>query len=285
MILVTGATGTVGRELAGVLAARGEQVRAITRDLAKAKSLPDGVEAVRADFTDPASLLDAAKGAAAVFMLSAPGPWIPRHDEAILAAARAAGVAKAVKLSAIGTGDGEDDDWHLPGERALRSSGLAWTVLRPSSFASNTLSWANAIRAGLPVPNPMGDGRQGVIAPADIAEVAARVLTSSDHDSATYTLTGPDLLSNPEMAERLGRVIHRKIEMAPETPDAYRARLTAAGLPSAFIAKAVRGAHLVASHGNAILTPDVERVLNRPPTPFTTWATTHHPAFSLGGRP
>ncbi|WP_026411532.1 NAD(P)H-binding protein [Actinomadura oligospora] len=282
MILVTGATGTVGRELVSVLAARGERVRAITRDPAKAENLPDGVEVVRADFTDPGSLLDAAKGSGAVFMLSAPGPWIPEHDEAILAAARSAGVPRAVKLSAISTGDKkEGKDWHLPGERALRSSGLAWTVLRPSSFASNTLGWANAIRAGHPVPNPMGDGAQGVVDPADIAEVSAVALTTSDLDAATLTLTGPELLSTPQMAETLGGVIGRKIELASLTSDAYRERLTAAGLDPDFVTTAVNGARLVASGGNAVVTDDVVRVLGRPARTFADWAAAHRAAFTL----
>ncbi|MEV5574806.1 SDR family oxidoreductase [Spirillospora sp. NPDC052269] len=281
MILVTGATGTVGRELVRILAARGEQVRAITRDPAKAESLSDGVEVVRADFTDPASLLDAAKGADAVFMLSAPGPWIPQHDEAILAAARSAGVSRAVKLSAIGTGDKQHGtDWHLPGEKALKSSGLAWTVLRPSSFASNALSWANAISAGHPVPNPTGDGAQGVIDPADIAEVSAAALTTSDHDAATYTLTGPELLSTPSMAEILGRVIGRKIELVSLTPDDYREALTAAGLDADFVTTAAEGARMVASGGNAVVTGDVERALGRPARTFADWATANRAAFT-----
>ncbi|MFC4907888.1 NAD(P)H-binding protein [Actinomadura gamaensis] len=280
MILVTGATGTVGRELVRVLAAWGEQVRAVTRDLAKA-TFPDGVEAVRADFDEPATLKDAARGADAIFMLSAPGPWIPRNDAAVVAAARAAGVRRVVKLSAIGTGDHpEDRDWHLAGERALKGSGLAWTILRPSSFASNTLSWADAIRAGQPVPNTMGDGRQGVVDPADVAEVAARALVSSEHDGRTYTLTGPEAISVPQMAETLGTVVGRPVRTVPLSLDEYRERLTEAGLDPAFVTTAVEGSRLVASGGNERVTDDVERVLGRPPRSFADWAGAHRAAFA-----
>ncbi|MEW9533853.1 SDR family oxidoreductase [Microbispora sp. NPDC049125] len=284
MILVTGATGTIGREVVRLLAAGGERVRAMTRNPAKtAASFPSGVEVVRADFADTESLVAAAEGAEAVFMLSAPGPWVIQHDQAMLAAARSAGVRKTVKLSAIGTGGGSDvkvGDWHLPGERAVRSSGLAWTVLRPSSFASNALRWAAAIRAGAPIPNPMGTGAQGVVHPTDVAEVAARTLTSPGHDGHVYTLTGPEPLSVPDMAEQLGRALGRTVETVDMPLDDYRDQLSAAGLDPAFIETAVNGARLIAQGGNATVTGDIERVLGRPPRTFAAWAHDHRAAFT-----
>jgi uncharacterized protein YbjT (DUF2867 family) len=284
MILVTGATGTIGREVVRLLAAGGERVRAMTRNPAKtAASFPSGVEVVRADFTDPESLVVAAEGTKAVFMLSAPGPWVIQHDEAMLAAARSAGVRKAVKLSAIGTGDKSDvkvGDWHLPGEQAVRSSGLAWTVLRPSGFASNALRWADAIRAGAPIPNPTGTGTQGIIDPTDVAEVAARTLTLPDHDGHVYTLTGPELLSVPDMAEQLGQALSRTVETVDMPLEDYRDQLSAAGLDPAFVETAVNGARLIAEGGNATLTGDVERMLGRPARTFAAWAHDHRAAFT-----
>lgn len=132
MILITGATGTIGGEIARQLAATGERVRAMARDPARA-DVPVGTEVVRADFDDASSLEHAVDGASAVFLATAPGPAVPRHDAAMLAAARAAGVAKIVKLSAIGTTvagepDGPDGRgqvkvgaWHRPGEEAIRA--------------------------------------------------------------------------------------------------------------------------------------------------------------------
>ncbi len=153
MILVTGATGTIGSDVVRQLAARGAKVRALTRDPAKAR-VPAGVEVVRGDYGDPASLDAALSGATAVFLLRPPGPD-EGQDAALADAARTAGAERLVKLSAIGTGDpdsGPSAQWHLAGERAVRDSGLAWTVLRPSSFASNTLTWLQALRAGEPCP-------------------------------------------------------------------------------------------------------------------------------------
>lgn len=283
MILITGATGTIGREVVRILAAGGHRVRATTRDLARAVSVPTGVEVVKADYDDAESLAAAAAGATAVFLLSAPGPWVPRHDAAILAAARSAGVGTAVKLSAIGVGAKSDvkiGEWHGPGEQALRCSGLAWTVLRPSSFASNTLRWAGAIAAGTPIPNPMGRGEQGVVDPADVAEVAASALTSSDHSGHTYTLTGPELLSVPDLAAQLGAVIGRTIQTVDIPPAEYREQLRGHGVDPVFLDSAVSGARFVAEGRNALLTEDVHRVLGRPARTFLSWAKDHSARFA-----
>jgi uncharacterized protein YbjT (DUF2867 family) len=191
MILVTGATGTIGSEVVRLLAKRGERVRAMTRS-------PEGVslpaEVVRGDFDDRDSLEIAVAGADAVFLLDAPGPWIERHDLAMLDVVRFHGVGKVVKLSAIGTGENTEltvGGWHLPGERAPHAGEAAWTILRPSSFATNTLHWASLICVGQPVANLTGNGAQGVIDPRDVAEVAVAALTTPDHVGRTYTLTGP----------------------------------------------------------------------------------------------
>jgi uncharacterized protein YbjT (DUF2867 family) len=276
MMLITGATGTVGREVVRLLSERGEEVRAMARD----SSRVEGV-AVRGDFDDPGTLAAAAEGADTLFLLSAPGPAVARHDAAMLAAAEKAGVRKVVKVSAIGTGDLPDaGDWHLPGERALRSGGMEWTILRPSSYASNALRWAPMIAAGDPVPNTTGAGVQGVVDPRDVAEVAVRALTSADHAGTVLTPTGPDLLSVPDMAAILARVIGRPLETADIPLDAYRDGMLAAGMDPAFADVAVNGSRLIAEGGNARLTGDVERSLGRPPRTFATWAEDHRTAFT-----
>ncbi|MEV1179644.1 NAD(P)H-binding protein, partial [Nonomuraea sp. NPDC049784] len=280
MILVTGATGTIGGEVLRLLSARGERVRAMTREPSRVPALP-GVEAVRGDFDDPASLAQAAAGAGTLFLLSAPGPEIIRHDEAALAAARAAGMRKAVKLSAIGTGEHvKVGDWHLPGEQALRASGMGWTVLRPTRFASNTLFWAPLIRAGQPIPNMTGTGTEGYIDPRDIAEVAVRALTSGDLAGLVLTLTGPGLLSVPDVVGQLGEALGRELETVDISLDAYRQQLLAAGRNPGFVDVALNGAELVLRGGNARLTDDVEKALGRPPRTYRTWAEDHRAAFT-----
>ncbi|MFD8817834.1 NAD(P)H-binding protein [Streptomyces sp. NPDC059627] len=284
MILVTGATGTIGRDVVRQLAERGAKVRALTRDPAKAR-IPAGVEVVRGDYADPASLDAALAGATAVFLLRPPGPDAGQ-DAALAAAARAAGAARLVKLSAIATGDadaGPSGAWHVAGERAVRDSGLAWTVLRPSSFASNTLTWLQALRAGEPVPNMTGDGASGVIDPGDIAAVAVRALLDDGHAGRTYTLTGPEAITVPGQAAVLAEVLGRPVPTRDLSPEQSRDFLrTAWGMDETRAEGALTGLAFVRAGGNAVLTDDVAEVLGRPARTFRAWAADNKGFFDVG---
>jgi len=133
----------------------------------------------------------------------------------------AGGVRRVVKLSAIGTGERDERNrtvgaWQQAAEQAVRASGMAWTLLRPSVFASNSASnflwWAESIKVGEPVPNMTGAGRQGVVDPRDVAAVAVEALTSPAHADLVYTLTGPELLGVPDQAARLGELLGHPVE-------------------------------------------------------------------------
>ena len=277
MILVTGATGTVGSIVVRLLRERGEPVRAMTRN-------PDrrGPDAVFGDFDDAASLVAAAREASAVFLLSAPGATLPAHDLAMTRAAVAAGAGRIVKLSAIGTPDEPTEglgSWHQPGEQAVRTSGVPWTILRPTTFASNTLSWRDAILAGEPIENMFGDGRQGIVDPVDVAAVAVAALTGAAHEGRTYTLTGPGLLSVPDQVRILGDILARPLSTVDLPIATARERMLAAGMPASFVDVVVDGAALVRRDGNAVTTDDVPTVLGRPARDFAAWAREHADAF------
>jgi uncharacterized protein YbjT (DUF2867 family) len=284
MILITGATGTVGSEVLRLLTATGAPVRAMTRNPARLRS-PYALDVVRADFDDPASLRRATAGAEAVFLLTAPAAPTPRHDLALLDAARAAGTSRIVKLSAIGTGETDDHGrtvgaWHQLAEQAVQASGLAWTLLRPSLFASNTLHWADPVKAGTPVPNLTGHATQGVIDPRDVAAVAAEALTSpTTHTGQTYTLTGPDLLSVPDQAAQLADLLGHPVTTADVTPEAARSQLLASGMNPAAVDTALTGITWARAGHNALLTDDVATILGRPPTSFAAWARDHLDSF------
>ncbi|WP_225730368.1 MULTISPECIES: NAD(P)H-binding protein [unclassified Nocardia] len=281
MIVITGATGTIGGEIVRQLAARGEKVRAVTRDPGRA-DLPPSVEVVRGDYRDADSIAAALAGAEAAFLVGQLGPGYEDLDPALAHAARDAGVRRMVKLSAIGTGEPGLPDFskrHLPGEQAVRESGAVWTILRPSMFATNTLSWAPAIRAGKPVPNMTGTGGQGVTDPRDIAAVAIEALLSDAHAERIYTLTGPAVLNTHELVAILSTVLHRTIEVADIPLDAMKQHMIDAGMTPEFAELAVVGQTYVRDNGNAVITDDVEKVLGRPPHTYAQWAADHVAAF------
>ncbi|NKX91525.1 SDR family oxidoreductase [Nocardia coubleae] len=282
MILITGATGTIGNALVSHLVAEGVAVRATTRDPANA-TFPAGVEVVRVDYRDPATFAPAMAGIEAAFLNGLPGPDDTDVDAALVEAARVAGVRRVVKLSIIAAGDprlGVPGRWHVPGEDAVRSSGLEWTILRPNTFASNTLSWIEPLRAGLPVPNLTGDGRQAVVDPRDVAEVAAAALRTGDHHGRTYTLTGPTLQTAREQAAALAEVLGRPIAVTDIAEDDAPEFMRSAGLSPAFVEAASQGQSFIRHGHNELVTDDIAAVLGRPPRDYAEWAADHRTAFT-----
>ncbi|MFE9601271.1 NAD(P)H-binding protein [Streptomyces hokutonensis] len=281
MILVTGATGTIGSEVVRQLVARGEKVRALTRDPEKAR-IPPGVEPVRGGPADRTSVDAALTGTEVAFLVGVFGPDDAEHDRGLVEAARAAGVRRIVKLSGIGTGDpavGPVGSWHAAGEQAVRDSGLEWTILRPSAFASNTLGWTASVRAGTPLPNTSGTGGQGVVDPRDVAEVAVAALLDPGHAGRTYTLTGPEVLSVPDQAAVLAEVLGRPVEVRDLSSAEAREYLLGLGYSDTFIDASEISREFVRNGGNEVVTEEVREVLGRPPRTYREWAQDHRAAF------
>lgn len=281
MILVTGATGTVGRELVAELARRGEKVRAMSRN-PRAAAFPRGVETVAADLGDPAALGVALLGVERVFALAS-GPDRLAHESNLVAAARRAGAARLVKLSALTVEDDAADDvitrWHRAAEQAVTGSGLAWTILRPGAFMSNTLSWAGMIRHQGRVFAPFADIRTAAIDPADVAACAAAVLVDDGHEGRSYALSGPELISAVGQAAILGQVLGREIGLTEIPPELARQRMTEAGMPAQVADAVLATAARAGTGAGAVVQPTVGELTGRPPQSFRDWAVLHAAAF------
>ncbi|NUP06201.1 MAG: SDR family oxidoreductase [Polyangiaceae bacterium] len=284
MILLTGATGTIGRALATQLVDAGAGVRAMTRDPEKARPLlPRSVEIVHADFTDPASLGRALAGIESLFLLTSPGPSIHAHDEATVQLARDTRIRRIVKMSAFGAGAPSPlkaGAWHVPGERAIASSGVAYTFLRPTAFASNALQWASAIRTGESVDVATAKGKHAVIDPRDVAAVAADALTSNAHEGKAYTLTGPEAVDTHEQLRIIGRALGRDVHGRDVDLETLQRRARDAGVPEAFVAAMVEGLAFVRDDKASETTDAVERILGRPPRSFAEWVRDNLSAFA-----
>ncbi|WP_060886195.1 NAD(P)H-binding protein [Streptomyces caniscabiei] len=209
MILVTGATGNIGRALLRELQVAGAApVRGLTRDAGRA-SFAEGIEAVEGDLAQADSLKAALEGARSLFLLSGMGA-----EAEVLAAARQAGVKHVVLVSSITV----QTHPHLPAagenlavERLLRDSGMAWTILRPTQFASNTLWWAQSIRDQGVVRAPYADIGLPTIHPADIAAVARAALTEPGHQGQTYALTGPECVTVRRQVAAIAAALGREV--------------------------------------------------------------------------
>lgn len=282
MILVTGATGTVGRSLVDRLVAAKVPVRAMTRRPAAA-GLPAAVDVVAGDLSDRGSIAAALRGVDRVFLLSA-GPDIPTHDANLIREAVRADVAHVVKLSSGRTGDDTATDpipsWHRRGEQALRDSGIPWTILGPLGFMANALHWADSIRNRDSVFAAYGHGRIAVVDEHDIASVAATVLTTDGHDGRTYRLSGPEALTPAEMTAVLADVLGRPLRFLEVEPAAARQAILDHGL-SEIMADAIMALRATALESfTSVVHPTVQEVTGVRPTSFREWATRHLADFA-----
>jgi len=212
MIVVTGGTGRVGRQVVAQLRERDLPVRVVSRTAGRTPSRsPAGVEAVSADLADPASLEPHLRGADALFLL---WPFTSAEVTAALApqVAKIAAphVTRVVYLSAQPAGERPGSFWALV-ERAIEDSGVPWTFLRPTGFASNTLLWADQIRSGDVVKWPFGAAARSLIDERDIAAVAVRALTQDGHAGSRYLLSGPAVLTQAEQLAAIGRALGRDL--------------------------------------------------------------------------
>ncbi|MET7275721.1 NAD(P)H-binding protein [Streptomyces flaveolus] len=278
MILVTGATGTVGRELVRRLP-RDLAVRVMARDPSRLETAP-GMEVVAGDYTDPASLDHALRGVRRAFVLT---NRVGGDDDArFLRAARSAGVRHVVKVSAAAVADGGADDlitrWQRTAERLLMESGMGWTVLRPRSFMSNTLSWASSIASEGVVRALHGTSVNACVDPRDIADAAVCALTEDGHEGRIHTLTGPQPISAVEQTAELSRVLGRPLRFEELPPDRARACLRER-YPAELVEALLAAAERQLAGAKAGVDDTVLRLTGRPARTFRTWAEDHREAF------
>ncbi len=233
MILVTGATGTIGRELIRLLSAGRAPFRALVRSAGKAQAIREaGGDAVVGEFADAGSVDAALRGVEKLFLLTNSLPDQPETEARIVDAAKAAGVEHVVKLSTSGADAVKPPLFlklHRDAERHIEASGLAWTFLRPSFFMQNYLDFAAAIRTQGILAAPAGDGRHPDVDAHDVAAVAARVLTEPGHEGRAYELTGPEAQSFAEVARRIATIAGREVRYVDLPPAEGRRSLVALG--------------------------------------------------------
>ncbi|AKU95126.1 Oxidoreductase [Labilithrix luteola] len=285
-ILVTGATGHVGRHVVSELRDAGAHVRALVRNPDRA-NIADGVELVRGDLSVPESLEAGLEGVDAVFLV---WPFLTVEAAPAVLETIAKHTRRLVYLSAASVSDEREerdrpqDDakrpplFHTDMERLIAASGLEWTFLRPTGFATNTLGWAPMIRAESVVRWPFGKATRSLIHERDIAAVAARALTSDGHVGQRYVLTGPRALTQIEQAQVIGEAIGRSVRYEDLFPDEARRVLLAAWGNPDFVEAAIEGWGQMVSQPEAV-TSTVEQITGIPARTFHEWAVEHAADF------
>ncbi|MFE9708220.1 SDR family oxidoreductase [Streptomyces sp. NPDC005930] len=278
MIVVTGATGNIGRPLTRALAEAGEQVTAVSRHPA---AVPDGVRHAVADLAEPVALRPVLAGAKSMFLLLSGDLHATGADAAdLIGEAARGGVRRVVLLSTLGVVTRPFGGTRIAMrelEDTLRGSGLEWAVLRPGGFASNALWWAESVRERGVVAAPFGDVGVPVVDPADIAAVAAACLLEDRHTGAAYELTGPEVITPRGQTEALAAALGSPVAFHELTREEARAAM-ALSMP-AELADDTLDILGDPSPAELRVSPDVERVLGRAPHAFADWAARHVDAF------
>ena len=275
LILVTGATGQVGRHLVDELLTAGAGVRALSRTPGTA-DLPKRVEVVAGEFSDlPVGLFE---GVRAAFVF--PGESAANF----VAAAAAAGVPRLVLLSSLAAArehqrdDGSASQVHHSAiEAAVCESGAPWTILRPGTFAYNLLEWAQPIQYTGGVSGPYPTSAQAPIHEADVAAAAAAVLTADGHEGQIYPLTGPQALSRVAQLQAIGDAIGRELTFTENTPTEFRAEMGHYGVAEDIVTM------LLDYWRDTVEEPDVvrspEQLTGRPARTLAEWAHDHAAEF------
>jgi len=279
-VLVTGATGRVGRLVVDELIAAGVPVRALTRRSDGAARLPPKADVVVGDLTVPESLDAALRGVGAVFLVwTAPPATAPAVVERLATYAR-----RVVFLSAphqtphpFFQQPNPMAELYAGIERLMAAAGLASTVVRPGVFASNALFWwAPAIRGDTPVRWPYGAAETAPVDERDVAAVAARTLSEEGYAGGDFVLTGPESLSQAEQVSIIGDVLGRRIKFEELSPDQFRSE--AEGWPRPAVDMLL--AAWAATMGRpAFLTSTVFDILGAQPRSFRQWVADHATAF------
>ena len=231
-VLVTGATGNTGSLLVPALREAGVDVRALVRDESKAQPLEEiGVEIILGDLDRPETIAPAVDGVDKIYLLTWNGPTQEQQAKNVINAAREAGNPHIVRHSMWGSEKSRIIQQGYRVEQALKSSGLTWTLLKPTFFMQNTMMAAQTIASDGVIYWDMGDGKLGMIDLRDVADAALAVLTGSGHEGKSYILTGPQAISFHDVAATFSKVLDKDIEYVNVPSEAIVESMVGMGFP------------------------------------------------------
>lgn len=268
MILITGASGTVGRAVLDEVRKAGKPFKATYRNAEDAKKAPSGVPTVLADFADKNGLKQALQGVDTVFLVCSPIPQLVELEGNVIDACKEAGVRHVVLNSALGAGDYPKSypSWHRRVEDKLKASGLGYTILQPNGFMQNIVTYyAPSIRAQGVFYASTGAAKTSVIDVRDVGLAAAKTLSApAEHTGKTYELNGPEALNNDEIAARISRITGQTARYVDIPEEAQRRSLMGLGMPEWQVTALLDLQQYYASGKCAAVTDVLPKLLGRP---------------------
>jgi uncharacterized protein YbjT (DUF2867 family) len=281
-ILVTGASGTVGRELTQQLQRLGANFAVMSSS--RSSRIPADVAVVHGDFTQTDSLTQAFQGIHTLFLLFPLHPGMVDMARKAVAAARAAGVKHIVRSSGAGADSGSPASIaRVQGEidDIVVASGLPYTLLRPAFFMQNLVNFSGqSIRTQGAFYAPNGDGAISAIDARDIAEAAANVLLNpKPHAGKRYTLTGPQALSNTQMAQAISQAVGKPVRYVDVPEQAAVDAMSQLGMPEPVIDWLMSLNHVIKQGWAAGVSTDLSQLLGREPRRFDAFAREHASAW------
>ena len=277
MVLVTGATGNVGKELVKYLLNEGTRIRVVVRDERKAIELGRKVEVAIGDLDKPETLTAAMQGIDRLFLVAP----VTRQVENLLKAAKQAGVKHVVKLSTLeadrSLGPGR---WHREQEELIKSMGFAWTFIRPTMMMVNTIEWWGAtIKSQNAVYFPGGNGKVSPVDARDVAAVACTVLTRPGHQGQIYEVTGPEVIAIGEMVQVLAKVLGKPLRYVNIPPFLAAIWLRRFGMSRELVKGLMETLGALRRNEYAYVTDAVEQIGGVEPRTFEAWCHEHITAF------
>lgn len=276
-VLITGATGKVGRRLIPILTRRGVTVRAANRSPVAPRA---GIESVRFEWKDPGTYESARKGVDSIFLVasSIPGPEHAEYISTLLSGATGSGVKRVVFLSTFGIGEAPPEEPLRRIELAVELSGVPYTILRPVAFMQNFSEWhplyvAEDIRLRDEIAHPGGEGRVSYVSSEDIAAVAAAALTDDAHAGKAYTLVGPEPMTLEQVADQISWVTGRQIKyVETDHRQLYAALLAEQTAPATAEHNSQLHAFAFSSGMMGVVNDEILTVTGRPPVSFGEFA-------------
>jgi uncharacterized protein YbjT (DUF2867 family) len=288
-ILVTGATGNVGSRVVHELWGRGIPLRAFVRDAERAAGmLGEDVELAVGDFGDPGSIRAALDGVDGVFLACSNQQQQVEYETTVIDAAKAAGVRRIVKLSALGAEIGSPVafwDWHARIENHLRASGVPFVNLRPTFGMANLLASAEAVRYTGKLFAPAGDAGISMVHPQDVAAVASVALVEDGHEGKTYTLTGPEVITFGQVAGHLWEALGRKVEYLNVPDEVALQSMVEQGMPEFVAGQIVTVFGILRDGAQERTTGTVQTLTGRDAIGFAEFAREHAPLFGKEASP